>query len=129
MTTTSPATYGLLGLLATRSWTGYELTAQVRRSLAFVWPTSEGHLYREQKVLVARGWAAVVDEPAGRRSRKRYTITDAGVTDGTGATTFGFGCHDPVLLPRPIMRSTRPSARFSSAHTRCGRSMRFIVEQ
>jgi DNA-binding PadR family transcriptional regulator len=65
-------------MLAVRSWTGYELTAQVRRSLAFVWPTSEGHLYREQKALVARGWASVVDEPAGRRSRKRYTITDEG---------------------------------------------------
>lgn len=74
----SPATYGLLGMLATRSWTGYELTQQVRRSLRFVWPTSEGHLYREQKRLVALGWATVTEEPAGRRTRKRYTITTAG---------------------------------------------------
>jgi len=74
----SPSAYGVLGLLAVRSWTGYELTQQVRRSLAFVWPTSEGHLYREQKGLVARGWATVLDEPAGRRTRKRYAITDAG---------------------------------------------------
>jgi DNA-binding PadR family transcriptional regulator len=74
----SVATYGLLGLLATRSWTGYELTQQYGRSLRFVWPTSEAHLYREQRRLVDLGWAAVEEEPAGRRQRKRYTITASG---------------------------------------------------
>jgi len=74
----SPTTYGLLGMLAVRSWTGYELTQQVRRSLRFVWSSSEGHLYREQRRLVELGWAAVEVEPAGARSRKRYTITPAG---------------------------------------------------
>ncbi|MGH3738855.1 MAG: PadR family transcriptional regulator [Micromonosporaceae bacterium] len=74
----SPTTYGLLGLLATRSWTGYELTQQVRRSLRFVWSVSDGHIYREQKRLADLGWAAVEEEPAGRRSRKRYTITPSG---------------------------------------------------
>jgi DNA-binding PadR family transcriptional regulator len=65
-------------MLATRSWTGYELTQQVRRSLRFVWGTSEGHLYREQKRLVSLGWATVEQEPAGRRTRQRYRITPAG---------------------------------------------------
>ena len=65
-------------MLAVRSWTGYELTRQMRRSLRFVWSSSEGHLYREQKRLVELGWAAVETEPSGRRSRKRYTITPAG---------------------------------------------------
>ncbi|MCH8985451.1 MAG: PadR family transcriptional regulator [Acidobacteria bacterium] len=74
----SATTYGLLGLLAVRSWTGYELTHQVRRSLRYVWPSSEGHLYREQKRLVSRGWATVQNEPAGKRTRKRYTITRQG---------------------------------------------------
>ncbi len=74
----SVTTYGLLGTLASRSWTGYELTQQVRRSLRFVWPTSEGHLYREQRRLVELGWATVEIEPAGGRSRKRYAITSAG---------------------------------------------------
>lgn len=78
MASSSPATYGLLGLLAVRPWTGYELTRQVQRSLRFAWPTSEGHLYREQKRLVELGWAAVEDEQAGSRTRKRYTITQAG---------------------------------------------------
>jgi DNA-binding PadR family transcriptional regulator len=65
-------------MLSVRSWTGYELTRQMRRSLRFVWPSSEGHLYREQKRLVELGWATAETEPSGGRSRKRYTITPAG---------------------------------------------------
>jgi DNA-binding PadR family transcriptional regulator len=74
----SPVTYGLLGMLAVRSWTGYELTQQLRRSLRFVWSSSEGHLYREQKRLVELGWATVEVEASGARSRKRYLITPTG---------------------------------------------------
>ena len=74
----SPTTYALLGLLAARSWTGYELTNQLRRSLRFVWPSSEGHLYREQKRLIDLGWANVEREPTGQRHRNRYTITPEG---------------------------------------------------
>ena len=74
----TPTTYGLLGMLAVRSWTGYELTHQLRRSLRFVWPSSEGHLYREQKRLVDLGWAMASSDVDGRRTRNRYTITPAG---------------------------------------------------
>jgi DNA-binding PadR family transcriptional regulator len=65
-------------MLDGRSWTGYELTQQLRRSLRFVWPSSEGHLYREQKRLADLGWATVEKEPAGARSRNRYHITPQG---------------------------------------------------
>lgn len=78
MSKPSPTTYGLLGLLAVRSWTGYELTNQLHRSLRYVWSSSEGHLYREQKKLVDLGWAAVEHESVGQRSRNRYTITARG---------------------------------------------------
>lgn len=78
VSTPSATTFGLLGMLASRSWTGYELTQQLSRSLRFVWPSSEGHLYREQKKLADLGWATVEKEPAGRRTRKRYTITPEG---------------------------------------------------
>lgn len=78
MTEPSPTTFGLLGMLAVRSWTGYELTHQLRRSLRFVWPSSEGHLYREQKRLVELGWARVEKESVGERIRNRYAITPAG---------------------------------------------------
>jgi len=72
------SSYVLLGLLSVQSWTGYELTQQVRHSLAHVWPASEANLYREQQRLVRLGWADVADEAAGQRTRKRYTITAAG---------------------------------------------------
>ena len=77
---TEPTTisYALLGLLAIRSFTGYELTQQYSRSLRYVWPMSEGHIYREQTRLVGRGWATVEEERVGRRTRKRYSITPAG---------------------------------------------------
>lgn len=80
MAAPSPHTFGLLGMLAVRPWSSYELTHQVRRSLRFIWQTSEGHLYREQARLVKLGWASVEKEPAGRRIRKRYSITDEGRT-------------------------------------------------
>lgn len=70
--------YALLGLLALRSWSGYELTQQARLALRLVWPSSEAHLYREQQRLARLGWATVTTERVGRRSRNRYTITDAG---------------------------------------------------
>lgn len=78
MTEPTTISYALLGLLGIRSMTGYELTQQYRRSLQYAWPMSEGHIYREQKRLARRGWATVEEERAGRRTRKRYTITPAG---------------------------------------------------
>lgn len=74
----SPATYALLGLLVIRPWTGYELTEQAQRSLRYIWPTSEAHLYREQKRLVSLGWAKAHEESVGLRARTRYSITPAG---------------------------------------------------
>jgi PadR family transcriptional regulator, regulatory protein AphA len=71
--------YALLGLLHVQSWTGYELTQQVRHSLGHVWPASAANLYREQQRLVRLGWADVTVEAAGpERTRNRYTITAAG---------------------------------------------------
>lgn len=78
MTEPTTISYALLGLLGIRTMTGYELTQQYHRSLRYAWPMSEGHIYREQKRLVGRGWARVEEEPAGRRTRKRYSITPAG---------------------------------------------------
>lgn len=82
-TTRPPAattlSYALLGLLSVRSWTGYEMTQQVRHSLSHVWPASTANLYREQQRLVSLGWADVTQEPAGpERTRNRYTISAAG---------------------------------------------------
>lgn len=98
----SPTTYGLLGLLAVRSWTGYELTRQMHRSLRFVWSSSEGHLYREQKRLVELGWASLEREQVGERHRNRYTITP----DGRRALTDWLGTEpgEPHFEVEGILR-------------------------
>ena len=77
---TPPTTtgYALLGLLALRPWTTYELAQQVRRSLSWFWPRTERKLYDEPKRLVAAGFATAREEFTGRRRRTVYEITDAG---------------------------------------------------
>jgi DNA-binding PadR family transcriptional regulator len=76
-TTTS---YAVLGLLALRSWTTYELAKQVRRSLHWFWPRAERKLYDEPKVLLRQDLATASPEATGKRTRTVYTITEAGRT-------------------------------------------------
>jgi DNA-binding PadR family transcriptional regulator len=70
--------FALLGLLGIQPWTAYELVGQAKRSLHFVWPRSEAHLYAELKRLVARGHADAELVEGRRRQRTRYTITPLG---------------------------------------------------
>jgi PadR family transcriptional regulator AphA len=75
LTTTS---YAVLGLLAIRPWTPYELTQQIQRSMRRFWPRAESKLYEEPKKLVALGLATPADEPTGRRPRTIYSVTPQG---------------------------------------------------
>ena len=75
LTTTS---YAVLGQLAIRPWSSYELTQQMDRSLGRVWPREVSKLYEEQKKLVAHGLARSSTEQNGRRTRTVYTITAEG---------------------------------------------------
>ena len=47
----SPTSFALLGLLALRPWTTYELANQTKRSLRFFFPRAERPLYAEAKRL------------------------------------------------------------------------------
>jgi PadR family transcriptional regulator AphA len=75
MTTTS---YAVLGLLAVRPWSTYELTQQMDRSLGRMWPRAQSRLYEEPKKLVALGLATAETQSVGRRPRTVYTITGPG---------------------------------------------------
>ena len=75
LTTTS---YAILGLLALKPWTTYELTQQMDRSLGRYWPRAQSKLYEEPKKLVVHGLARATDDPVGQRSRTVYTITAKG---------------------------------------------------
>jgi len=74
----TPTSYAVLGLLNVRTWSTYELTKQMRRTLRSVWPRAESNLYREPQRLVEAGFATAEQRMVGRRVRTEYSITAAG---------------------------------------------------
>jgi PadR family transcriptional regulator, regulatory protein AphA len=74
----STTSFAVLGLLALRPWTTYELAQEMQRSLRQVWPRAESGLYEEPKMLVARGLARAKRDMVGRRPRTTYSITAKG---------------------------------------------------
>jgi|tagenome__1003787_1003787.scaffolds.fasta_scaffold20203495_1 PadR family transcriptional regulator AphA len=70
--------YAILGLLALRPWTTYELAQQVRTSLHRFWPRAERKLYDDPKRLAADGLAKATEEYTGKRKRTVYSITARG---------------------------------------------------
>ena len=75
LTTTS---YVILGHLALRTWSTYELAQQLKRSTHHYWPRAESKIYEEPKKLVAHGFATARREYTGRRPRTVYSITAKG---------------------------------------------------
>lgn len=95
--------YALLGQLALRPWSVYEMTKNVGRTLHWFWPRAESVLYAEVKRLVARGLAEASVEPGARgRDRAVYAISG----DGRAALerwlaeapAGGFALHAEPLL-------------------------------
>ena len=80
----TPTSYALLGLLAVRSWTAYELAQQVTRNMRYFWPRSAAHVYSKLKRLERLGLASSSTEHGGKRPRTRYQITDRGRAALTG---------------------------------------------
>lgn len=70
--------YAVLALLSVRPWSAYELSKQVKRSMAFYWPRAERAIYDEPKKLVAAGLASGTTEATGKRTRTVYRITPKG---------------------------------------------------
>ena len=75
LTTTS---YAILGLLAAKPWSTYELTQQMERSLGHMWPRAASKLYEEPKKLVEHGLARATEDQVGQRPRTVYSITAKG---------------------------------------------------
>jgi PadR family transcriptional regulator, regulatory protein AphA len=70
--------YAILGLLAVKPWTTYELAQQMTRALGHFWPRAESNLYEEPKKLVALGLARAAPDKVGKRPRTLYSITPKG---------------------------------------------------
>jgi PadR family transcriptional regulator, regulatory protein AphA len=74
----STTSFAVLGLLAIRPWTTYELARQMELSLRNFWPRAERKIYDEPKKLVEHGLATVTREAVGKRPRSVYRITPSG---------------------------------------------------
>jgi PadR family transcriptional regulator AphA len=74
----STTSYAVLGMLAVRPWSAYELTKQMRRSLGYCWPKAESVLYDEPKRLARLGLVSARNQRSGARTRAVYSITAAG---------------------------------------------------
>src|SRR5438046_2326947 len=78
MAALTSTSYAILGLLAVKPWTTYDLAQQMDRALGQFWPRAESKLYEEPKKLVAHGLAKASTEMVGKRPRTVYTITAKG---------------------------------------------------
>lgn len=80
MSTVEPRTtsFAVLGLLAIRPFTPYELSKQFPRSLGRFWPRARSKLYEIPKRLVDQGLARASVRRTGRRERTEYAITPKG---------------------------------------------------
>jgi DNA-binding PadR family transcriptional regulator len=74
----SATTAAILGQLAWREHSTYELAKAMGRNLHFFWPRAESHTYREIKRLVDDGLATAHRGSTGRRPRSTYRITRKG---------------------------------------------------
>lgn len=75
LTTTS---YAVLGLIAIKPFSTYELAAQMDRTFYRIWPRARSKLYEEPKKLVDHGLATPTKERVGMRGRTVYSITGDG---------------------------------------------------
>jgi DNA-binding PadR family transcriptional regulator len=69
--------YALLGALADRPRTGYELLKHFQQSLAYAWPASHSQIYPELARLLEGG--LIEQTGAGARNSKTYAVTEAGL--------------------------------------------------
>ena len=70
--------YALLGHLAMRPWTVYDLVQQMQRNVHYFFPRVESQVYAEPKRLVEAGLAVATVEMTGKRKRTVYSITEEG---------------------------------------------------
>jgi DNA-binding PadR family transcriptional regulator len=76
--TPTAVTWAVLGLIAGKPRSGYDIKRLVDRSIRHFWAASYGQIYPELRRLEEAGWIAGDDVPNGGRARRVYSITPAG---------------------------------------------------
>jgi len=96
-TTLTPSTYAVLGLLARRPSSGYELGSRAAASIDNFWPLTRTHIYGELAKLEALGYIVGVEVAQELLPDKRvYSVTP----QGTQALDAWLADPDPGV-PRP----------------------------
>ncbi len=98
----TPTSYAVLGLLAIKPWTTYELAKQMDRTLNRFWPRARSKLYEEPKKLVVQGLAEADPGAHGRRPRTVYSITPEGRR--ALATWLATESDEPVFESEHILK-------------------------
>jgi PadR family transcriptional regulator AphA len=97
----SATSAALLGQLAWREQSTYELVKAMGGNVRFFWPRAESHVYREVKRLTAAGLATASRGATGRRPRTTYRITPDGraaLADWLAQPPGGVALeHEPLL--------------------------------
>src|SRR5260370_5874046 len=94
--------YAILGLLAVRPWSSYELTRRMDGGLGGFWARAVSKRYEEPKKLVAQGLATAANPPPAARRRTVYAITAAG--RACLATWMAQPARNPVLESEQLLR-------------------------
>ncbi len=91
----------VLGLLASKPRSGYDIKTIVDRSTRFFWAASYGQIYPELKRLEEAGLIEGEDVPNGGRERRVYKLTPAGreaLEDWLLGTSYTVELRDESLL-------------------------------
>lgn len=94
--------YALLGMLARRPATGYDLSRRMTQTIGYFWTWRHSQIYGQLRDLEQRGLVAHQEiAGAGPRQTKRYEITGAGwstLRDWVTTTPEPHADRDPLLL-------------------------------
>jgi PadR family transcriptional regulator AphA len=74
--------HALLALLTAQPMTGYDVTKQFDGSVAYMWQAPHSQIYPELRRMEQAGLVEAEELPRGSRAMKRrYSLTDAGLTE------------------------------------------------
>ncbi len=76
----SATSYAILGQLALRSWSAYDLIQEMKRNFHYFWPRAESGLYAELKRLKKLDCVHTTKRKTGKRQSTVYAISPKGKT-------------------------------------------------
>ena len=122
----------ILGMLAARPRSGYEIKQLVDNTARFFWAASYGQIYPELKNLVDAGLVSPADTSVGDRRRTVYTLTKSGqeaLGDWAAMTQeVPVEIRDEMLLRLFFGDQLTPQEKVSLLHNMTSRHQR-VVEQ